>query len=229
MIYIVKGKEPAKLRVYKKDKNASYKDFSKAKGKEDVQVALLEEQGYLCAYCMKRINFDSIRIEHHIPQSDTNTGKELELSYQNMLGVCEGKINFSSTDTIPENLKVHCEANRGNKDLTVDPKEISTINLIKYTANGEIFSSDPEINIDLNETLHLNIQILKTNRKKILEAIIDALIIKYKTKDWTKPIIAKELEKWQSKSIDKIDNKQKFREYCGIARYNLQKRLNKYP
>lgn len=226
MIYISKGKEPPKLTKYKKTPEASYKGFSKANGKEDVQIALLEEQGYLCAYCMQRINLDSIRIEHQVPQSDETQGKSLELSYDNMLGVCQGKINSSLSNLESENYNPYCEANRGDKPLKINPRDKNTINKIKYSAIGEIYSEDEEIQIDLDKTLKLNIQPLRKNRKAVREGIIQHLENKYKTINWSKGILEKELANLRTKNID-TDKKLKLKEYCGIAIYVLQKRLDR--
>lgn len=51
MIYIQKGKEPASLTAYKKQAHAYYDGCNK----DDIRENLLREQGYLCAYCMRRI------------------------------------------------------------------------------------------------------------------------------------------------------------------------------
>ena len=67
MFYINKDKEPKSLTEYKKSKNAYFDGFDK---KDDIRQSLLDEQGYLCAYCMRRINsVDEVTIEHYYPQS----------------------------------------------------------------------------------------------------------------------------------------------------------------
>lgn len=54
MILIKKKSEPHSLTIYKKTINASF-DNQPSKVKEDLRKSLLEEQGYICAYCMKRM------------------------------------------------------------------------------------------------------------------------------------------------------------------------------
>ncbi len=48
MIYIKKGKEPAFLTAYKKQKYVYFDGYDK---KDDIREQLLKDQGYLCAYC----------------------------------------------------------------------------------------------------------------------------------------------------------------------------------
>ena len=87
MIYIQKGKEPASLTAYKKQAHAYYDGCNK----DDIRENLLREQGYLCAYCMRRIEKEKMKIEHWDPEDNLT---ELErLDYSNMLGVCLGHMN----------------------------------------------------------------------------------------------------------------------------------------
>lgn len=73
MRYIEKHAEPKSLAEYKKQKNAYYDGCNKA----DIRRRLLEDQGYLCAYCMRRISDESsvdggvppMKIEHWFPES----------------------------------------------------------------------------------------------------------------------------------------------------------------
>ena len=85
MIYIKKGNEPDSLTKYRKKKFAYYDGY---KDKDDIRKNLLEEQGYLCAYCMRRIDKKRMKIEHWYPEEHLT---DIEcLNYQNMLGVCLG-------------------------------------------------------------------------------------------------------------------------------------------
>ena len=55
--------------------------------------ALLKEQGYLCAYCMKKISLQEAQVEHFLPQA---TYPEEDLKYMNMLAVCKGFFLFQA-------------------------------------------------------------------------------------------------------------------------------------
>ena len=59
MLFIRKGSEPDSLIKYRKEKFAYYDGYEK---KDDIRKKLLEEQGYLCAYCMRRINIKNMKI-----------------------------------------------------------------------------------------------------------------------------------------------------------------------
>ena len=54
MIEIKKGREPDSLLQYRQQEGASYEEMDKSV-KEDLLDQLLQEQGHICAYCMKRI------------------------------------------------------------------------------------------------------------------------------------------------------------------------------
>lgn len=76
MIEIKKGREPYKLLKYRQQKGASYEQMDKDI-KEELLDKLLEEQGHLCGYCMKKIpesrklpmNVSPVTIEHWLPRN----------------------------------------------------------------------------------------------------------------------------------------------------------------
>ena len=94
MILIKKGKEPKELIEYRTNKWNPYEKQSVEPSFEDmpteikdaIRRELLKEQGYLCAYCMRRIkSVEETKIEHWVPQEKLT--KEQGLDYSNMLGV----------------------------------------------------------------------------------------------------------------------------------------------
>lgn len=143
MKYIQKDirNEPQSLKTYRSTPNATYDDCNKA----DIRLALLKEQGFICAYCMKRIS-DKMdkrgnpitRIEHYTAQS---TEESLRLNYLNMLGVCNGN------EGNPRRL-LHCDQSRGNILLTINPCEARCETLVKFRPDGEIYSDDETINTE---------------------------------------------------------------------------------
>lgn len=54
MIEIKKGREPEKLLRYRQRAGASYEQMDKDV-KDELLEKLLNEQGHICAYCMRRI------------------------------------------------------------------------------------------------------------------------------------------------------------------------------
>lgn len=132
--------------------------------KAEIRDALLAEQHYLCAYCMKRIrnNEDGaeivhMTIEHRFPLSQD---KERALDYKNFLGVCKGGSDISG----PRNRILCCDASKSDEAcLTVDPLNKGMMQYIAYNKDGTIYclptaGSDTVklIEHDLNEVLRLN-------------------------------------------------------------------------
>lgn len=54
MIEIKKFREPRKLESYRQKTDASYAGM-KSDLKKEILDSLLQEQGHICAYCMRRI------------------------------------------------------------------------------------------------------------------------------------------------------------------------------
>lgn len=107
MILIKKGTPPSELEELKQ--KAEFLGLSDKEGydllrnplKKEVRNSLVQEQGHLCAYCMRRIPDERIReddkdlsevyIEHwHARSSESNDGENKGLDYNNMLAVCSG-------------------------------------------------------------------------------------------------------------------------------------------
>lgn len=164
MIHIRKGQEPQSLIAYRKTPGATYEGY---RAKDDVRRALLRDQGYLCAYCMRRISIQEMKIEHWKAQkSSDGTGERYALDYRNMLGVCDGN------QGAPHEMQT-CDTYRGNADLYVDPREESHIQRIEYLTDGTIRSMDSRIDQDLNQRLNLNCaqSYLKENRKAAITTL----------------------------------------------------------
>jgi len=211
MIYIQKGKEPKSLTTYKKEKYAYFDGCNKA----DIRKNLLQEQGYLCAYCMRRIDEKHMKIEHWYPE-DRLTEQE-KLDYSNMLGVCEGHLDGQkgTFDT--------CDAHKGNHLITVDPRDINMIKKIKYrTKSGEIYSDDPTIHHDLDITLNLNKNghLLSENRKAVLDEVILKLSKERSKGNWNRRMLQAMKTKYKQ-----CNSKGMKKEYAGIVLWYLDKKL----
>ena len=225
MIKIQKNREPAALTQYRQLPFASYENMHGARtGRllpdgtaEDVYHVVLEslmrEQGYICAYCMRRIpekrGHPQSTIEHIKPQSKCSA--EEKLDYKNMLAVCSGNRNASSDD-----LKT-CDARRGNQDLSLNPLKPDTIATIKYRANGRIYSDIRSIDDELNKVLNLNCEAraLINLRKSALNALQKTI----RAKGW-------EGNKTQYRHLlDEYQQSGQKKEYVGILINWLQKHI----
>lgn len=210
MKYITKGTEPHSLLEHRTKEHACY-DNIPSTTKEEIKEALLSEQGHVCYYCMKRIHFEDMKVEHWKPQKYV----ELSLRYTNMMGACDGN------EGNPKQLQC-CDTRKGEDEISINPLDPISEVRIKYKDDGRIYSDNETVNKDLNEILNLNHQTIKDNRKGVIDSIVKNLQNKYPNKPWTKSIIQQEIHKWNNR-----DSEGKFREYYGVALFYLQKRYSK--
>ncbi len=216
MILITKKPEPRYLTEYKKQPFASYNGCDKG----PIRLSLFEEQGHLCAYCMRRIQDAShMTIEHYRPQHPqggaANTRDSLD--YNNMLGVCLGNQGNRKE-------RLTCDKHRNNLPLTVNPYSQSSIDKIAYRLDGTIYSADPAINKDLSETLNLNDELghLKPSRQQALGALLHYLLSKYPQGQWPRGLLTK-----AKAEFSKVSSDGSKREYLGILLFFLEKFLRK--
>ena len=97
MIKITKKREPRKLLEYRRLPGASYENMD-GHLKQIILEHLLEEQGHLCAYCMRRIpetrklpaGVSGATIEHWFPRNpESKEDHGQGLDYKNMLRISE--------------------------------------------------------------------------------------------------------------------------------------------
>ena len=193
MIFIQKGREPNAWMRYRLTKGVEFRAIPELKD------SLLKEQGYLCAYCMARIDKDHMKVEHFKPQS---LYPQDIFDYGNLLACCLGKTQEES----------HCDTSKGNAEISLSPLSPSCVDTLSYeSGTGKIKSSNPYYDRELDRILHLNTPIIKQNRLKVLQGAIQALRIR------------KQLEKeWNP-----VDKEGKRKPYCGIVIYFLEKKLKK--
>lgn len=152
MINIAKRQEPDSLKDYREKiikqhgtVQKKYFENIPQNVKEDVQKSLFDEQNSLCCYCMKTINIETIVIEHFKPKDDNKYG-HLALSYENLLGSCEGCTGKLSNS--------HCDKNKKNIELKKIPNPahngMSLNQFIDYSVDGEVKLKDAYL-LTLNE------------------------------------------------------------------------------
>jgi uncharacterized protein (TIGR02646 family) len=212
MKYIEKklSNEPRSLRACRSTPNANYDDCNKA----DIREALLDEQGHICAYCMRRIKEQprTTDIEHYVAQSND---PKLKLNYLNMLGVC------NMSDGKPAKQQ-HCDKSRKNQILTVNPLDIRCESEIKYDLKGKVYSDNDVINNDLDKILNLNLPRIMAIRKRVIETVRDSLKSKYKSKPnktWQKSDINAEIKRLKTRENGK------FIPFCQAAIFYLESKI----
>ena len=166
MYFIKKKREPDSLAEYRSSDDASY-DNLPSKTKEDIKNQLLDEQGNTCAYCMQRIKFDSMKVEHWYPQS-ADDSKTSTLNYKNLLGCCEGNTKLGNKEDVHT-----CDTKKANKIIKFSPSDpLHKINdKIIYSRSGKISSTDLDFNEHINKNLNLNLSAMVDNRSAALDNI----------------------------------------------------------
>lgn len=223
MIKIKKSREPRKLEQYRQTPGATYAGMDNDL-KQVIIESLLKEQGHLCAYCMRRIpekrrlplGVHPVTIEHWKPQNPKN-GEDVGqgLDYRNMFVVCAGNRGCGNKNNLT------CDAKRGNKELKVNPCKEETLSGIHYRANGEIYSTDAEIDEDLNKNLNLNCQAisLPQSRKRALEELIFNIQKQHATGD---------INTYCKRKLDSLNQSQEVKiPYVGIMIDWLEKKIQK--
>lgn len=222
MKQIIKNKEPRSLTEHRA-KGGDYSNLHK----NELRDSLLEEQGYICCYCMRRIpkklnekeiksHFPDCKIEHVKCQSEN---PDLELNYNNLVMACNGNHGF------PRKIQT-CDTFKGERDLSFSPADTNknVENVIKFKANGEIFSDDETVNRELNEVLNLNTKNLKDIREVFYKDIQGRIILegkRRKGKDIQKKFYEREKQNLLALKDEKFDP------YCMVGVYLINKKLKK--
>lgn len=207
MIRINKGIEPIEWTRKK-----ATPGFVEYKPIPELREALLKEQGYICAYCMREIpvnkkdpgqnetsKIEHLKCRHKYP--------DFQLDYNNMVICCPGFIDGTE----------HCDKSKGKQDITFNIFHPSLQSSISYlTKDGTIKSSDPQWNNEIENILKLNNSMLKTNRKKALEGVLMAL----DKKKWRPAEISSKLDLWKN-----VNKEGHHKPYCGIISWFLERRL----
>ena len=209
MKYIKKGTEPASLTRFRA---AGGKNFDDYREKKELSRQLMEEQGFICCYCMQRIKPKTVHIEHWKPQS---LFPEFQLDYKNLLAVCDGNEGHQKH-------KLHCDRKKGNTEITINPTKRQCESLAKFSSNGEVYSDDETVSRELTGVLNLNNQTLVINRKNALDFVVRKLMAENRDGTWAKAVLEKEIRRWENTGTDG-----KYEPFCRIVIFHLKKKLAK--
>ena len=210
MKHIDKGKEPSSLITHRKQQNADYGNLP-TKAKKEIREALLQEQGFVCCYCMQRIQEDTMKIEHWKPQRHAHS----QLDYHNLLAACDGNEGA-------ERKEQHCDTHKGEFEISINPADNvkNCEHFVEYRKNGTIYSKNHVIDEELNVILNLNVETLKENRATIIDQVKNEITrVKGKNASWPIRYVKKIIRKYENK----ID--EKYIPYCQVVIYFLKKRF----
>jgi len=162
---IQKAVEPKSVTQWKAQANEdwqpSYATLQNPQ-KRELHLSLLDEQGYLCCYCGRRIGPEDSHVEHFRPQE---LFEALELDYQNLHASCIRQTNPGSP--------LHCGHHKGNwfdERLYISPLEEECEERFSYLLTGEIKSADgtDSAAVKMIEVLALDIPYLNNRREEVL-------------------------------------------------------------
>ena len=205
MIQINKGVEPAEWTERK-----STPGFTEYEPIDELRDALLREQYYICAYCMRRIPVKDLKIDttskiEHIKSRENSP--DLQLNYSNMAICCPGNLNNEP----------HCDNLKGSRSVSFDLYSAHLQETISYsTKDGSIKSSREDWNNEMESVLNLNHSLLKLNRKNKLEGVVLAI----KSTGWQPAMVRRKFNQWIAPNAQG-----KKEEYCGIVIWYLNKKI----
>jgi uncharacterized protein (TIGR02646 family) len=194
--------EPISLKNHRDTEGVTYESI---KGLKD---ALLVEQGFLCAYCMRAISIalGMTGVEHILSREEF---PEKQLDYHNLVAVCNGTYgNMPHCDKTKEyhfNAKKFDGKVNGKVQLAkLFPTNADCERLITYNSNGLIKSFNDDLNVEEDLLkLNLNDEKYKAFRKNKIDAARDRLIKSKPTKEWRKKDFEREIEIWTTKKEGK--------------------------
>ena len=208
MKYIVKQTPPPIFLKYIRDNpTATYSMFRKGTRRyKETKRSLLEEQGYICCYCGRRIyNNEESQIEH-IFAKGTAAYKKLQLDYEkNMVACCDGGKKERSEGTINKEY-LYCEAVKGDQILPINPLTIECERKFLFDENGGIIgvSKDAEVTIEM---LNLTSPVITNKRKAAIKYYID-----YPVSDWNV----------EYARLSKKDCSGRFEEFCFVLQRYIE-------
>jgi uncharacterized protein (TIGR02646 family) len=161
---ITKGAEPNSLTQHRTQAHSDYDNYAH---KDELRAVLVDEQKGLCCYCTGRIRTEAaaMKIEHWQCQA---TYPDIQLAYGNLLGACPGGEGKSPAEQ-------HCDTKKANRDLKWNPANTAHVieTRLRYLFDGTIESADDEFDTQLNGILGLNLSHLKSNRKAVLDSVLE--------------------------------------------------------
>lgn len=216
MRQIRKQREPKFWREFRKTPGATY--GIEWMPKQELREALAKEQGYLCCYCMGRIEDtqDGMKVEHWRSQSEHG---EVQIDYENLLGACNG----NQGHPFPEQ---HCDTHKKNTSISVNPASADRdcSKFFRYLSDGSIRPSEslPEdekraISSDL-EVLNINVEKLKVQRKALLDGLRSWLDKEHAGRSVSREILLQKAQEWERSGADG-----KLKPFCQVAIFWLNK------
>jgi uncharacterized protein (TIGR02646 family) len=168
---IVKGAPPPSFEEWKglasESWSPTYGDLQNPQ-KRELHRALLEDQGWVCCYCGRRVDLSDSHIEHFRPQCAP--WKHLELEYTNLLASCIREIEPDQP--------LHCGHAKGSQfdeAAQVSPLSEDCEQRFIYDLGGKELAAElsDAAASRMIEVLQLNVAYLRNRRREAMEGAFD--------------------------------------------------------
>lgn len=155
MLNIRKGKEPSCLASLRTTQGADWGSVHRDE-KAEMRAAALREQGFLCAYCMRRIG-DSTTMEHWDARA---TGAD-PFRWADLLAVCPGDLGG-----VP-----HCDRSKKATSISLHPArpDCDVEALVHVLPDGRLVCEEHQEDLD---ALNLNHATLRQNRRILIDVVV---------------------------------------------------------
>lgn len=167
---IVKGIAPASFTAWKAQANedwtATYDNLPNPE-KNHLHEALLEEQGWVCCYCGRRMDINDSHIEHFRPRDDY---PDLELDFANLYASClRGTVSRQVLHC------GHAKGQRFDEALHISPLSAECEQQFAYTLDGNTIPTSTADNSApyMIGVLNLNAAFLRNRRAEALAGTFD--------------------------------------------------------
>jgi uncharacterized protein (TIGR02646 family) len=137
-----KGMSPQRFENWKSNGRKTWSQFkNKTNIKNLVKENLLEDQGYICCYCGKRIELDEMTtIEHFLPKGLPRYS-HLALDYQNLFVSCNGgreERYIQACNNEVKTFPLSCDSKKGEEVLPFGPLSAEYESLVRYSVDGRV-------------------------------------------------------------------------------------------
>lgn len=109
-----------------------------------------------------------------------------------------------------------CDARRGSRQLTVDPRRNEHIARIRYN-RGRISASEDALQRDMDEVLGLNVDTLCRNRENALKGFLD--FAERTNRTWPQGLV--------SRKLARLAERPELPEYFGVFEYWARRRYGR--
>ena len=196
MRHIMKTTPPQEFVEYCNTPGVSYDNLS-GTPKIALRQRLLEDQGYICCYCGRRIDNNCHTKIEHIKCQENNNG--LALCFENMLASCDGGEQDRADRVLPKH-KVHCDAKKANEDIPTSPLDEKIGDYLMFFPDGTVKGKN-DVGKELIRILGLDTDFLTIQRRNAIKNYKVLPVLDWKA----------EVERLKIKGLDG-----KYEEFCFV-------------